>query len=123
MKPTPAEFAAAFPSEPVDWGAVAAPPKGAVQALWVGHSTFLVQMEGLTFMTDPVFSQRCSPVQWAGPKVSGAREAAAASPRHTLAHARPPAARSHPAHPPPRSASCRLPSSPMRQSCPPSTLC
>lgn len=40
----------------------------AVQVTWVGHATLLVQMEGFTFLTDPVFSQRCSPVQWAGPR-------------------------------------------------------
>jgi N-acyl-phosphatidylethanolamine-hydrolysing phospholipase D len=39
-----------------------------VQVTWVGHSTFLLQLEGLTLLTDPVFSQRCSPVQWMGPK-------------------------------------------------------
>jgi N-acyl-phosphatidylethanolamine-hydrolysing phospholipase D len=39
-----------------------------VQATWVGHSTFLVQLEGLTLLTDPVFSERCSPVQFLGPR-------------------------------------------------------
>ncbi len=29
----------------------------------MGHATLLVQMEGVTFLTDPMFSQRCSPVQ------------------------------------------------------------
>ena len=31
----------------------------AVQATWVGHSTLLVQLEGLTLLTDPIFSERC----------------------------------------------------------------
>lgn len=35
---------------------------------WVGHSTFLIQCEGLNILTDPVWSQRCAPVQWAGPR-------------------------------------------------------
>ncbi len=35
---------------------------------WVGHSTFLLQVGGLNVLTDPVWSDRCSPVQWAGPK-------------------------------------------------------
>ena len=30
-----------------------------MQATWVGHSTLLVQLEGLTFLTDPIFSERC----------------------------------------------------------------
>ncbi len=35
---------------------------------WIGHSTVLVQMGGLNILLDPVFSQRASPVQFAGPK-------------------------------------------------------
>jgi N-acyl-phosphatidylethanolamine-hydrolysing phospholipase D len=35
---------------------------------WIGHSTMLVQMGGLNILTDPVFSERASPVQFAGPK-------------------------------------------------------
>lgn len=35
---------------------------------WVGHATFLLQLPGLTILTDPVFSDRASPVGWAGPR-------------------------------------------------------
>src|SRR2546428_12221526 len=35
---------------------------------WIGHSTFLVRMDGVTFLTDPVFAERASPVSFAGPK-------------------------------------------------------
>jgi N-acyl-phosphatidylethanolamine-hydrolysing phospholipase D len=35
---------------------------------WIGHSTFLVRMDGVTFLTDPIFSERASPVSFAGPK-------------------------------------------------------
>jgi N-acyl-phosphatidylethanolamine-hydrolysing phospholipase D len=35
---------------------------------WIGHATMLVQMGGLNILTDPIFSQRASPVQFAGPK-------------------------------------------------------
>lgn len=35
---------------------------------WIGHSTFLVRMEGVTFLTDPIFSSRASPVSFAGPR-------------------------------------------------------
>ncbi len=52
----------------MDGAALAAPPPGVVQALWVGHATVLGQMEGLTFITDPVFAERCSPFQFLGPK-------------------------------------------------------
>jgi N-acyl-phosphatidylethanolamine-hydrolysing phospholipase D len=34
---------------------------------WIGHSTFLVRMDGVTFLTDPMFSARASPVSFAGP--------------------------------------------------------
>src|SRR5262245_19725626 len=35
---------------------------------WIGHSTALVQVGGVRVLTDPHFSERASPVQWAGPK-------------------------------------------------------
>ena len=35
---------------------------------WVGHATMLVQTNGLNVLTDPVFSDRASPVQSFGPK-------------------------------------------------------
>jgi len=37
------------------------------QVTWIGHSTFLVQIDGLTVVTDPVFSHRCAPTQFVGP--------------------------------------------------------
>jgi N-acyl-phosphatidylethanolamine-hydrolysing phospholipase D len=37
-------------------------------ATWIGHSTVLLQIGGMNVLTDPVFSQRASPVQWAGPR-------------------------------------------------------
>jgi N-acyl-phosphatidylethanolamine-hydrolysing phospholipase D len=35
---------------------------------WIGHATMLVQMGGLNILLDPIFSERASPVQFAGPK-------------------------------------------------------
>ena len=35
---------------------------------WIGHSTMLVRMDGVTFLTDPIFSDRASPFSFAGPK-------------------------------------------------------
>lgn len=35
---------------------------------FVNHSTFLLQMGGLNILTDPIWSERCSPVSWSGPK-------------------------------------------------------
>jgi len=34
----------------------------------VGHSTFLLRMAAVTILTDPQFSERASPVGWAGPR-------------------------------------------------------
>jgi len=36
-------------------------------AFRLGHSTMLLKLQGEFWLTDPVFSQRASPVQWAGP--------------------------------------------------------
>ncbi len=41
---------------------------GTAALTFIGHSTFLIRLPGLSLLTDPVFSQRCSPVQFAGPK-------------------------------------------------------
>ena len=41
---------------------------GECAATFVNHITFLLQFRGLNVLTDPVYSGRCSPVQWAGPK-------------------------------------------------------
>ena len=35
---------------------------------WIGHATMLVRMEGTTFLTDPIFSERASPLSFAGPR-------------------------------------------------------
>jgi N-acyl-phosphatidylethanolamine-hydrolysing phospholipase D len=35
---------------------------------WIGHSSVLTQLSGFTLLTDPVFSERASPLSFAGPK-------------------------------------------------------
>jgi L-ascorbate metabolism protein UlaG (beta-lactamase superfamily) len=35
---------------------------------YIGHATFLVQIADINFLVDPVFSERCSPIQFIGPK-------------------------------------------------------
>jgi L-ascorbate metabolism protein UlaG (beta-lactamase superfamily) len=39
-----------------------------LRATWLGHSTVLVEIDGLRVLTDPVFSDRASPYRFAGPK-------------------------------------------------------
>jgi len=41
---------------------------GELRATPVGHASVLVQMDEHNILTDPVWSERCSPVSWAGPK-------------------------------------------------------
>jgi N-acyl-phosphatidylethanolamine-hydrolysing phospholipase D len=53
----------AAPRVPYDSAALARSPS----LTWVGHSTFLVRMDGVAFLTDPMFSQRASPFSFMGP--------------------------------------------------------
>lgn len=39
-----------------------------VRVTWVGQATFLLQLPGVTLLTDPMFSDRASPIRWAGPR-------------------------------------------------------
>ena len=38
------------------------------QVTWVNHSTFLVEIGGIRLLTDPIWSDRCSPLNFIGPK-------------------------------------------------------
>lgn len=60
---TPADIRERFAAREVDGSAIASPPAEGVRCMWVGHSTLLVQMDGVTFLTDPIFSDRASPLQ------------------------------------------------------------
>jgi L-ascorbate metabolism protein UlaG (beta-lactamase superfamily)/outer membrane protein OmpA-like peptidoglycan-associated protein len=42
--------------------------KGELIVTPVGHATFLIQMDGLNILTDPIWSDHPSPVSWAGPQ-------------------------------------------------------
>lgn len=35
---------------------------------WFGHSSLLIKVDGITFLTDPVFGERASTFSFAGPK-------------------------------------------------------
>jgi L-ascorbate metabolism protein UlaG (beta-lactamase superfamily) len=45
-----------------------APGRDEIVATWINHSTFLLQTPQGNFLTDPVFSDRVSPVSWIGPR-------------------------------------------------------
>jgi len=42
--------------------------RGYRSVTWVGHATALLQLGPLNVLTDPVWSERASPLQWIGPK-------------------------------------------------------
>jgi L-ascorbate metabolism protein UlaG (beta-lactamase superfamily) len=52
-----------------DRGAVlhTVPPSG-LRVTWFGHSSTLLEIDGIKVLIDPLWSDRASPVSWAGPK-------------------------------------------------------
>lgn len=51
-----------------NWDILRNPPKDQIQLTWMGHASVLIQVNGCTILADPVFSQRCAPTQFSGPK-------------------------------------------------------
>lgn len=43
-------------------------PGSGLRVTWLGHSTFLVEIDGYRVLVDPVWSERPSPFTWAGPR-------------------------------------------------------
>ena len=43
-------------------------PASGLRATWLGHSTVLIEVDGLRVLTDPVWGPRASPSQHIGPK-------------------------------------------------------
>ncbi len=65
-KPPGTEPATAVPVRPLTRAQLLAAPDG---SLWrFGHSTVLLKLRGGFWLTDPMFSERASPTQLAGPK-------------------------------------------------------
>lgn len=64
-------FGTRTPDEPVPVEVLAADdfahPATDLTVRWLGHSTLLIEIEGKRILTDPIWSQRASPFQWAGP--------------------------------------------------------
>jgi L-ascorbate metabolism protein UlaG (beta-lactamase superfamily) len=67
-----------FTREPGEWTEVTdaepGPPpvpqvaRGEMRVTLIGHATTLIQMDGVNILTDPIWSERASPVSWAGPE-------------------------------------------------------
>jgi len=54
----------AAPSVPFEPEALAWNPS----VTWIGHASVYARLDGLSFLVDPIWSQRCSPIPFAGPK-------------------------------------------------------
>jgi L-ascorbate metabolism protein UlaG (beta-lactamase superfamily) len=44
------------------------PPGSGLRVTWMGHSSLLVEIDGHRVLTDPIWSQRASPLGWVGPE-------------------------------------------------------
>jgi L-ascorbate metabolism protein UlaG (beta-lactamase superfamily) len=51
-----------------DASVYATPPASGLRITWMGHSSMLVEIDGVRVLVDPVWDKRASPVQWFGPK-------------------------------------------------------
>lgn len=60
LNQAPANFVYPIPSQPFD--------KNKPSAVWLNHSSFLVSFGDKTLLTDPIWSDRCSPFGCLGPK-------------------------------------------------------
>lgn len=61
------------PRQPVgpfrtDLAVYEAAPAGGLRVTWMGHSSVLVEIDGVRVLVDPVWDERASPMRWAGPK-------------------------------------------------------
>jgi L-ascorbate metabolism protein UlaG (beta-lactamase superfamily) len=44
------------------------PPDSGLRITWFGHAATLIEIDGVRVLTDPVWSDRASPVPWIGPR-------------------------------------------------------
>ncbi|MGA1981073.1 MAG: MBL fold metallo-hydrolase [Acidobacteriaceae bacterium] len=51
-----------------DAAVYATAPESGLRVTWMGHSSMLVEIDGVRVLVDPVWDQRASPYQWMGPK-------------------------------------------------------
>ena len=65
--------AESFPKRPLgpfrtDPSLYAQSPVSGLRVTWFGHSSMLVEIDGVRVLVDPVWDERASPTTWAGPK-------------------------------------------------------
>ena len=62
------EPAAPVPVASTDPAVLAAAPASGLRVTWFGHSSTLLEVDGVRVLTDPIWSDRASPVEWIGPR-------------------------------------------------------
>lgn len=60
--------ASAIPVTPVDPALLDSAPQAGLRYVWLGHSSVLLEIDGLRVLLDPVLSERVSPFTFAGPR-------------------------------------------------------
>ena len=58
----------AIPIVPVFIEPQNAPPAAGLRAIWLGHASVYLELDGVRLLIDPMFSDRSSPVDFVGPK-------------------------------------------------------
>jgi len=51
-----------------DVSVYATAPQSGLRVTWMGHSSVLLEIDGLRVLIDPMWDERASPMRWAGPK-------------------------------------------------------
>ncbi|NJM33149.1 MAG: MBL fold metallo-hydrolase [Limnobacter sp.] len=68
LPPPPGESYASYAAFPQQAFNKAQLPRNVRSVTWLGHATVLLKLQHITVLTDPHFSERAFPVQWAGPQ-------------------------------------------------------
>ncbi len=55
-------------TDSIDPKRFADPPSTGLRITWFGHASTLVEIDGVRVLTDPIWSDRASPLTWIGPK-------------------------------------------------------
>jgi L-ascorbate metabolism protein UlaG (beta-lactamase superfamily) len=55
------------PAVTIDPSRLRSAPATGLRVTWFGHSSTLIEIDGERFLTDPVWSERASPLSWLGP--------------------------------------------------------
>jgi L-ascorbate metabolism protein UlaG (beta-lactamase superfamily) len=62
---TPRRRLGPFRTDAAVYGTV---PESGLRVTWMGHSSMLMEIDGVKVLVDPVWDERASPTTWAGPK-------------------------------------------------------